>query len=1146
MAPTFEFPAPVLSVAADVIRELEGGEALTGLWTLFTKCKASLEDGHRLENISWRLWHRELAATTPRPGCISESEHNGDGNRLVDAKTALGNEQGDNYPEMEHVPSTHVLLPPHNSIPSESLASSLSSHPPLVATVGSISTRCNNGFGKIIIDMLPNPLPPTALHPCKDASAQTDSSRSLLSCTLSQSTAPAPIADTHSLQIHCYLPTPAASELRLMPPSTLPAPESLHHVQVQIDSAPPSTPPSTLPQLVIVHPTPGPTPHPTPPASPILGFGTTSGHPKAIEAVSPVVAAACPAPKFTLHAEGSTTSSSSDSSSTSGRTNTFSLSATTTLTDSRVTVAAIVQQAKPPATAAVSRTSGNGSSLTIPAPPPSSGASPTPQPPPTHVPAVGKATPTARLSPTLASDTESSRARPRTPGHLPQTSSTRGVGGGGSNAKGKDERRKSKSRSRSRGRGDGPGRAGLMMTTAGGKRGSAATGGHGAHRGRAVGLRKGASGKGGTTGRTIAREKMAAFNVGSHSDDVGSKSAGSGSSVSGAVAVDETQQVEEGKKQKQSTLAPPQRQQSASRLMPPPLRHPLPDPATVLPSKQQQPRRTIVLATSDSDDYETETDVTESESEHGVDGARRVEAEEDGDTADWSSEDMSTDDVEFVRRGEVTQQGPGHDKKGHAQVTNHNHNHTNNTTHNRQRPVQSHHHLSRVQQSRRNHAANAQYVVEQAALEAERIREMFAKKPVPSSEDLVKQRTRSVGLLTQLMHPDPEIFPPSHPYRRGHSSGDVKGARGPGPFGGGLAMTRANEDNNENGADERGLRQGQASTRKPDMQPPQRRASAGPAPGMKLSKSAAAIPVASQVQVGSVPSVSRERRPSKESAVVDGNSKRRSVSRSRGAATNGVYRPKGRPVDQEMEDTESGEESGDPANGILVSKSVAQEKLKALAARKGIVPHDRKEHEEELVPNWARESERKGRRTSSLSEYRHSRNDASMSRQQQLLQPQVPMPTPIPLGHPYHLPPAAPPSTPRTTRRLMLQTEMSESLRRNLLWERQVSKVNLRGVRRSSSGGRSGRKGGTVLGGGPLRPLTALPSVVQLTAKRSGSASGSGSNASPRERSNASPQERERERPGSAMEEEQEREERKKRALARNRSWANEFHYTGW
>ncbi|KAF9476218.1 DUF1752-domain-containing protein, partial [Pholiota conissans] len=58
MAPSF--PIPVLSVAPDAVRDLDGHEALYGLWTLFTKCKESLQDGRRLENISWRLWYREL------------------------------------------------------------------------------------------------------------------------------------------------------------------------------------------------------------------------------------------------------------------------------------------------------------------------------------------------------------------------------------------------------------------------------------------------------------------------------------------------------------------------------------------------------------------------------------------------------------------------------------------------------------------------------------------------------------------------------------------------------------------------------------------------------------------------------------------------------------------------------------------------------------------------------------------------------------------------------------------------------------------------------------------------------------------------------------------------------------------------------
>ncbi|OCH86481.1 DUF1752-domain-containing protein [Obba rivulosa] len=68
------FPTPILSVAADVVKELEGDDALCGLWALFTKCKESLKDGRRLENISWRLWYREMAAAQLSPASTPSSE----------------------------------------------------------------------------------------------------------------------------------------------------------------------------------------------------------------------------------------------------------------------------------------------------------------------------------------------------------------------------------------------------------------------------------------------------------------------------------------------------------------------------------------------------------------------------------------------------------------------------------------------------------------------------------------------------------------------------------------------------------------------------------------------------------------------------------------------------------------------------------------------------------------------------------------------------------------------------------------------------------------------------------------------------------------------------------------------------------------
>lgn len=72
--------------------------------------------------------------------------------------------------------------------------------------------------------------------------------------------------------------------------------------------------------------------------------------------------------------------------------------------------------------------------------------------------------------------------------------------------------------------------------------------------------------------------------------------------------------------------------------------------------------------------------------------------------------------------------------------------------------------------------AEAQHVVEQAILEAERQREMFTKKHVPSAEELAGACTRSLGLHSQSMNPDPEIFPVNH-YMRGFSSGEIRGAR---------------------------------------------------------------------------------------------------------------------------------------------------------------------------------------------------------------------------------------------------------------------------------------------------------------------------------------------------------------------------------
>ncbi|KAI0364474.1 hypothetical protein BV20DRAFT_857769 [Pilatotrama ljubarskyi] len=315
-------------------------------------------------------------------------------------------------------------------------------------------------------------------------------------------------------------------------------------------------------------------------------------------------------------------------------------------------------------------------------------------------------------------------------------------------------------------------------------------------------------------------------------------------------------------------------------------------------------------------------------------------------------------------------------------------------------------------------------LLRKAAEEAQRERDMFAKVPRRSYSNL--NRTRS-GLLSQLLNPDPNIFPPNHPYRTTRSTQD---------------MTQL--------------------------------ARQGPAPMLQMSKSSAAVPLAAQVTAEAPITTVDNSRPS-------------------------GYRPKGRPQEEEL-DTESDDDN--PDDTIQLSRSLAQQKLAALAD-----------------PNRRRHSDR-GLLTEQQKQ--HQEHQQQMQQMQEAgVRPGLTTvaTAPIPLNHPYNLPAPAPPMTPRTTRRQMLQTELSESLRRNLLWERQVSRVNM-----------TGRRGG-VLGSG-LRPLTTMngdgPAAVQQQPSQNAS-QGQGQQQQQGQGQNAD-----------------DREERRRRAMARNRSWADDYHYSGW
>ncbi|RXW11370.1 hypothetical protein EST38_g14485 [Candolleomyces aberdarensis] len=316
-------PAPVLSVAPDVLRELDGREAVSRLWTLFTKCKGSLENGRRLENISWRLWYRDLLGSSP--AWQHQREH------PVPEKPDLLSEK-----------PYHPPTPIETAVPADADVSDLQlsqSAGAYICTVaglmlilfyptGSVhrKTKRHLPVGRIICDMLPSPLSPPLLPTGSPSFASISITASTGFTFISRSPRSEPFAQSQPrlspsgvplLPLLPLLPLPeqiVTVEPQFTSPSQLPTPG------VEVDESAPfglksqqppillSTTPvtallcpepdplasasntpainqvtpivATPPKLIVVNPTPGPTPHPTPPASPLSFLSADPGKPQ--------------------------------------------------------------------------------------------------------------------------------------------------------------------------------------------------------------------------------------------------------------------------------------------------------------------------------------------------------------------------------------------------------------------------------------------------------------------------------------------------------------------------------------------------------------------------------------------------------------------------------------------------------------------------------------------------------------------------------------------------------------------------------------------------------------------------------------------------------------------------------------------------
>ncbi|KAI0326453.1 hypothetical protein GY45DRAFT_1339433 [Cubamyces sp. BRFM 1775] len=881
------FPSPILSVAADVVRDLEGEDALCGLWALFTKCKESLKDGRRLENISWRLWYREMASAQSSPASSPGSLSPSLSDRRSPSPITPISEDGivpqqvrpchpalASSTDITQAHSWHGKQAPPSALPGGRRLSTLST---VSAPMERRKSHSSVGVGKMILDILPRKV---------DVDAEK----------------------------HARPPA--------MPSIAQPRPVVAAVPTVQLPATPPpqSGGPS-FPRVVVVNPT----PHPTPPATPSVS------HPPTLTATAQASTHLLPPQPVRPLVSATITSSPAS-------TQPFVPSSAASQSRRQQSLAAAA--AASPSSAASKRPSADAPSSTN---PPTSSSKPTsktyndetlkasdrrfflqdagspevdsPERPPSN-------TSDARTGQSPSSGT-SSHMRSEAAG--PSAALTSTVGATGSGAAAPQAKRSTRVQVRKNKDRHVPVRPALQRL-------------------HSHGVRQTSQKK-----ATVAEPKKAAFNIGSVSSN-GSRADTStkAPSQNGDAATTRTRSSGSGAPAKQ-----------------PPAQH---GKTAAGPSQQ---RRGIVISTSS--EYETTSDT---------------------DDSDWASEGDSAEEREKTKAPAPTR------PKGKSTSS----------------PALS------AEEAR----------LRAAAEEAQRQRDMFAKVPKRSYSNL--NRTRS-GLLSQLLNPDPNIFPPNHPYR----------------------TTRSTQDMTQLG------RQGSAPT-------------------LQMSKSTVAVPLAAQVTAQVAPTA---------------------VGNTDTARPGGGYRPKGRPQEAELEDTES--DNDNPDDTIQVSRSLAQRKLAALAdpnrrrhSDRGLLSQQQQEHQQ-FQQQMMQEHGRAGLTTVATA--------------------------PIPLNHPYNLPPPPPPMTPRTTRRQMLQTELSESLRRNLLWERQVSRVNM--ASRRSSG---------VLGGG-LRPLTAVngdgPVAAQEQAyqQQQQPAHGQmqGQQQGPGHQPNAS-----------------DREEQRRRAMARNRSWADEFHGAGW
>ncbi|KAJ6553908.1 hypothetical protein DFH09DRAFT_987921 [Mycena vulgaris] len=498
-------------------------------------------------------------------------------------------------------------------------------------------------------------------------------------------------------------------------------------------------------------------------------------------------------------------------------------------------------------------------------------------------------------------------------------------------------------------------------------------------------------------------------------------------------------------------------------------------------------RRTVVVATSDEDwsDDEDEGESGEGEGESVEGGEGEVDEEGDEEWEDESgSGDGETKPTENAKAPppSLQQHAPVAQGQGHSRV----HSTTDAAAALRHLPTRPLHRtashlpaLAGTGGARHQHTASAQNARTARALkatmsetalsgvmlEAQRQRELFVKAPRGSYENLAAAAAARPGGLSLLLRPqEPQQYPAPRTRPAGGFGGlglTMSSARPPvtGPGGAELSPipptpATAMVQHQNHPQQQQQQQQQQPTRRQPPPPPPpsQRQQSAAPPPrrpGIPRALSSSALPPHFSGAAGTSGSLGKS---SVAGPVITSGA---STSTTQNGSARSGYRPKGPPAEMEYDDDDESDADGRGAGkgkgrtrdeGLHLSTSVAQEKLRVLAERSAVVSRTknggaseeaerRRLFDEAAVAPWVTAARAAN---PSPSANANAGNHGSGHDEYRAM-------ATAPVGFPYNLPAPAPPSTPRTTRHQMLRNEMSESLRHNLLWQRKLSRTDFIG-----------------------------------------------------------------------------------------------------